>query len=51
VILQAIANVVTAPIAALVASILFFDLGGGVGAPATATVPPAPTAEPPAPVA
>jgi hypothetical protein len=33
VILQAIANVLTAPIAALVASILFFDLGGGSGAP------------------
>ena len=48
VVLQAIANVVTAPIAALVASILFFDLGGGVGAPATAAEPPAPTAEPPA---
>jgi hypothetical protein len=33
VILQAIANVLTAPVAALVASILFFDLGGGAGAP------------------
>ena len=51
VVLQAIANVVTAPIAALVASILFFDLGGGVGAPTTAAEPPAPTAEPPAPAA
>ena len=48
VVLQAIANVITAPIAALVASILFFDLGGGVGAPTTAAGPPAPTAEPPA---
>lgn len=48
VVLQAIANVITAPIAALVASILFFDLGGGVGAPTTAAEPPAPTAEPPA---
>ena len=51
VVLQAIATVVTAPIAALVASILFFDLGGGVGAPTTAAEPPAPTAEPPAPAA
>jgi hypothetical protein len=51
VVLQAIANVITAPIAALVASILFFDLGGGVGAPTTAAEPPAPTAEPPAPAA
>ena len=51
VILQTIANVLTAPIAALVASILFFDLGGGVGAPTTAAEPPAPTAEPPAPAA
>ena len=51
VVLQAIANVVTAPIAALVASILFFDLGGGLGAPTTAAEPPAPTAEPPAPAA
>ena len=31
VVLQAIANILTAPIAALVASILFFDLGGGQG--------------------
>jgi Uncharacterised protein family (UPF0259) len=36
VILQAIANVLTAPIAALVASILFFDLGGGSAAPPAA---------------
>ena len=36
VILQAAANVATAPVAALVASILFFDLGGGSQ---TATVP------------
>jgi hypothetical protein len=41
VILQAIANVLTAPIAALVASILFFDLGGGQG---VATSPPGPSA-------
>jgi hypothetical protein len=46
VILQTIANVLTAPVAALVSSILFFDLGGG-GVIAT---PPAPTdpAPPPA---
>lgn len=42
VILQAIANVITAPIAALVSSILFFDLGGGRGTPSSPTdVPPA----------
>ena len=41
VILQAAANVVTAPVAALVSSILFFDLGGGSGAPsAPAPAPP-----------
>jgi Uncharacterised protein family (UPF0259) len=51
VILQTIANVLTAPIAALVASILFFDLGGGVDAPTSPTEPPAATAEPPAPAA
>jgi hypothetical protein len=34
VILQAVANVLTAPVAALVSSILFFDLGGGAGATA-----------------
>ncbi len=50
VILQTAANVATAPVAALVSSILFFDLGGGAGAPTT-PVPPAPTAEPPAPPA
>jgi Uncharacterised protein family (UPF0259) len=43
VILQAIGNVLTAPIAALVASILFFDLGGGQ---AVRTEPTAPTTEP-----
>jgi hypothetical protein len=43
--LQAIANVLTAPIAALVASILFFELGGGQG---LQTSPMEPTAvEPP----
>jgi hypothetical protein len=53
VILQAIGNVLTAPIAALVASILFFDLGGGQAvrtepaAPAEPTEPPPPP-EPPA---
>jgi len=41
VILQAAANVATAPVAALVSSILFFDLGGGAGA---ATAPEAPEA-------
>jgi hypothetical protein len=41
VILQTIANVLTAPVAALVSSILFFDLGGGAGAP---TGPEAPAA-------
>jgi hypothetical protein len=52
VVLQAIANIVTAPIAALVASILFFDLGGGQGvqtasAGATPAEPPPPTEPPP----
>jgi hypothetical protein len=41
VILQAVANVLTAPVMALVSSILFFDLGGGMAAPA------APATEPP----
>jgi hypothetical protein len=47
VILQTVANILTAPIAALVASILFFDLGGGArdGIDATGTA----AAEPPAP--
>jgi hypothetical protein len=53
VILQAIANVVTAPIAALVASILFFDLGGGQSvqtSPAEpAAVEPPPAEQPPPP--
>jgi uncharacterized membrane protein YjgN (DUF898 family) len=40
VILQAAANVLTAPVAALVSSILFFDLGGGAGAPTEPTPPP-----------
>jgi uncharacterized membrane protein YjgN (DUF898 family) len=44
VILQAAANVATAPVAALVSSILFFDLGGGVGAPMTPEAPQAPVA-------
>lgn len=47
VILGTIANVATAPVAALVSSILFFDLGGGPGAP-SAPAPPAPASEPPA---
>jgi hypothetical protein len=43
VILQTIANVLTAPVAALVSSILFFDLGGGgVSATPTAATDPAP---------
>ena len=50
VVLQAVANVITAPVAALVSSILFFDLGGGRSA-ATASAAPAPAAEPPAPAA
>jgi hypothetical protein len=50
VILQVIANVLTAPVMALVSSILFFDLGGGRGA-TTGPEPPAPAAEPPAPAA
>jgi hypothetical protein len=47
VILGTIANVATAPVAALVSSILFFDLGGGPGAP-SAPAPAAPASEPPA---
>ena len=50
VILQTAASVATAPVAALVSSILFFDLGGGTGAPAE-SMPPASAAEPPAPAA
>jgi hypothetical protein len=50
IILGTIANVLTAPVAALVSSILFFDLGGGRSAPA-APEPPAPAAVPPAPAA
>jgi hypothetical protein len=50
VILQTAASVATAPVAALVSSILFFDLGGGSGAP-VASMPPASAAEPPAPAA
>jgi hypothetical protein len=49
VILQAVANVLTAPVMALVSSILFFELGGGRLA-ATGPEPPVP-AEPPAPAA
>ena len=47
VILRAIANVLTAPVAALVSSILFFDLGGGSGVatgPQTPQAPEAPAA-------
>jgi uncharacterized membrane protein YjgN (DUF898 family) len=52
VILSAAANVATAPVAALVSSILFFDLGGGAGgatAPAPPPTEPPPAAEPPPP--
>jgi hypothetical protein len=38
IILQTIANVLTAPVAALVSSILFFDLGGGQGVQAATPV-------------
>jgi hypothetical protein len=54
VILRAVGNVITAPVWALVASILFFDLGGGQGAqtaPATSLPPEQPPAEPPPPEA
>ncbi len=50
-----VSNVITAPIYAIVASVLFFDLGGGAGipdpaAPAAPTAPPPPAAsEPPPP--
>jgi hypothetical protein len=44
VVLQTIANVLTAPVAALVSSILFFDLGGGVSATPAAPAEPAPPA-------
>jgi len=46
VILQTIANVLTAPVAALVSSILFFDLGGGgvIATPAAPTDPAPPPA-------
>jgi hypothetical protein len=52
VILRAIGNVITAPVWALVASILFFDLGGGQGvqtspAETTPTEPPPPSEPPP----
>jgi hypothetical protein len=47
VILRAVGNVITAPVWALVASILFFDLGGGQGAQtAPATPTPTPTEAP-----
>jgi hypothetical protein len=44
VILRVIGNVITAPIWALVASILFFDLGGGAGAPTAPETPGTPEA-------
>ena len=52
--LQAIGNVLTAPIAALVASILFFDLGGGQGVQTSPAEPAAvepPPEQPPPPEA
>jgi hypothetical protein len=55
VILQAIGNVLTAPVAALVSSILFFNLGGGSGVQASpaepAPVEPPPSEPPPPPEA
>jgi hypothetical protein len=45
VILGAIGNVLIVPVYALVASILFFDLGGGAAAP-TAPAPPEPVEAP-----
>jgi hypothetical protein len=48
VVLGTAANVATAPVAALVSSILFFDLGGGPGVPTTPESP-TPADEPPAP--
>jgi hypothetical protein len=44
VILRVIGNVITAPIWALVASILFFDLGGGAGTPTAPETPGTPEA-------
>jgi hypothetical protein len=44
IILGTIANVLTAPVAALVSSILFFDLGGGAVAPTSPVTPEAPEA-------
>jgi hypothetical protein len=52
VILQAIGNVLTAPVPALVASILFFELGGGRGVQTSPAEPAAvepPSSEPPPP--
>jgi len=46
VILQPIANVLTAPVAALVSSILFFDLGGGQGAASSPADPAQPVEAP-----
>jgi hypothetical protein len=51
VVLQAIGNVLTAPIAALVASILFFELGGGQGVQTAPAAPAEPTEPPPPPEA
>jgi hypothetical protein len=55
VILRAVGNVITAPVWALVASILFFDLGGGqdvqTAPPPETTMEPPPPTEPPPPEA
>jgi hypothetical protein len=51
VILRAIGNVITAPVWALVASILFFDLGGGQGVQMAPPAPGEPTEPPPPPEA
>jgi hypothetical protein len=49
VIILTIGNIITAPIAALVSAVLFFDLGGGVGAGAPAATAAAPPPSQPAP--
>jgi hypothetical protein len=51
IIFQAIAGALTAPIAGLVAAIIFFDLGGGQAAPAAAAAAPAAPAQTPPPPA
>jgi putative effector of murein hydrolase LrgA (UPF0299 family) len=51
VIFRVVSDVVTAPIAALVAAILFFDLGGGQAATTAPAAPAEPPPPPPAPAA